>query len=63
MTQDFDIDKLVDVAWICSATGYTPANITRKIRKGDIVPVFKRGRKYFFTPDVLDDLVCEIKFN
>jgi hypothetical protein len=60
--EEFNIDNYVDTNWIAARTGYTLANITRKIRNKEIVPAFKRGRKYYFTQDVLDDLICETKF-
>ena len=58
MIKDIDMSEYVDTKWVASKTGYTTANITQKVRNGEIKPALRRGRKFFFLPTIIDELIC-----
>jgi excisionase family DNA binding protein len=46
-------NNYLDVKELAEALGYTPQNITRLVRKGEIAFI-KKGRKYYFERSVVD---------
>ena len=48
--------EMLDVNELAKELGYTPQNITRMVREGQLAYV-RRGRKYYFKRSVIDGIV------
>ena len=54
----FDIAQYINVQEAALRLGYTPANVSRLIRTGQLQAI-KRGRRYLILPEAIDEYILD----
>jgi len=54
----FELSDYIFIEEAAKRLGYTPANVSRLIRTGQLQAI-KRGRRYLILPEAIDDYIMD----